>query len=149
MEDDRRAYVECVRSWRDQLNPTDFLGRLRAIVGKESFYHHIREDKWGGGSELDLIAAEIVATPKLLEENLDYLCSPDARSAGLLGVFVGRKDLAGSLLDCILSATRRTRSAALIRGYITGLLTSSPEQATSSTCLLTPLSRKIPQSLSK
>jgi hypothetical protein len=58
---------------------------------------------------------------------VDYLCSPEARSAGSLGVAIGRKDPNGVFLDPILAVTRKTRSMLLLRGYTAGLLTGSPK----------------------
>ena len=127
--DDLHTYCEEVRAWRGRISPTDFAERLQAIVGKESWHHDIREDIWKTGSEIDPIAEELVTTPGLLEESLDYLCSPEARSAVPLGTAIGRRDIGGAFLDRILAKARHSRCTALLRGYVAGLLIASPEQA--------------------
>ena len=65
---------------------------------------------------------EAFADLRLLEANLAFLMSPEARSASTFGVLLGRKDTSGNCLEPILSAARETRSSALLRGYVGGLL---------------------------
>ncbi|WP_321478218.1 hypothetical protein [uncultured Paludibaculum sp.] len=120
------AYCERVRAWRNRMSPTDFVGRLRAVVGKDIWHHSIRERASVGGSEIDMIADELVGTVGLLEESFAFLCSTDARSAVSLGAALGRRDISGSFLEPILAAARHFRAAALLRGYVTGLTAASP-----------------------
>jgi hypothetical protein len=119
-------YCERVQKWGAALLPDEFGGRLRGIIGKDLWHHSIREDIWKQESEIAPLVVDMLVNPSLFEANLDYLMSPEARSASTLGVLLGRKDHSGSFLDRILAASRRYRSTALLRGYVGGLLQDSP-----------------------
>jgi hypothetical protein len=128
ISEDHVAYCNRVRAWQESLTPQDYSGRLRGIVGKDIWHHSIREDIHKEESEISPLVEEAFADPRLLEANLAFLTSPEARSATTFGVLLGRKDISGNCLAPILSAARETRSSALLRGYVGGLLQSSPGQ---------------------
>ena len=125
---EHRDYCDRVRAWQASLLPGDFRGRLRGIVGKDLWHHSIREDIQKQDSEIAPLVTEVFSNPLLLESNLDYLMSPEARSASTFGVLLGRKDAAGWFLDWILTPSRESHSSVLLRGYVTGLLNTSLEQ---------------------
>jgi hypothetical protein len=122
-----REYCDRVRSWQCSMLPADFTGRLRGIVGKDLWHHSIREDLHKQESEIGPLVDEVAVRPELLEANLGYLCSPEARSASTFGVLLGRRDRPGLFLNCILTASQETHSTALLRGYVGGLLQAHPE----------------------
>ena len=138
-KDDFTEYCSEVRKWKEELAPTDFAGRLRTAVGKDYWYHTTREEVWNLKSELDPLAEELIASPALLRENLDYLCSRQAKSALALGTAIGRKDPDASFLDSILAAAREHRDTGLLRGYVAGILTSSANQSTTVNALVDQL----------
>jgi len=137
-------YCERVRAWQLSLLPSDFDGRLRGIVGKDVWHHSMREDMWNQESEIAPLVEEVLTTPSHIDVNLDYLTSAEARSASTFGVLLGRRDSLGSFLDRILSASQKSRSTALLRGYIGGLLQSSPEQISRISQLLDSLEQDDP-----
>src|SRR5262249_25443281 len=110
-------YCEQVRRWRDELLPKDFAQRLRAGLGKDYWHHSMREDVWKAGSEVEPLADEILANPGLLESNIEFLCSSEARSAGMLGLLLGRKDAGETFFGPILCTSQKFRTSALLRGY--------------------------------
>ncbi len=121
-------YCQRVRDWRKDLIPKDFAGRLRSVVGKDVWHHGIRENVHSQGSEIEPLVDEMVTNPSLLESTVGYLCSEEARSASSLGFSLGQKDSNAAFFDVILAGSRRSRSSALIRGYVGSLLNSSPAQ---------------------
>lgn len=125
---DNVEYVNRVREWQHSLIPGDFAGRLRAVLGKDIWHHSIREDIHHGESEISPLVDAVFADRRLIQENLTFLMSPEARSASTFGVLFGRKDSSGSCLDVILLGARETRSSALLRGYVGGLLQGNPSQ---------------------
>jgi hypothetical protein len=123
-----QEYCDRVRTWQLSLIPAHFSGRLRGIVGKDLWHHSMREDMWNEESEIAPLVDEVVAQPSLLTSNLEYLTSPEARSASTFGVLLGRKDTTGLFLEQILTASQRFKSTALLRGYVGGLLHTASAQ---------------------
>ena len=123
------SYCKGVIEWRAECTPPDFAGRLRAVVGKDYWHHSIREDIHKGESEIEPIADAIIADHSLLENEMEFLCSVEARSAAALGTALGRKDPQAALLQTVLAGARRLKGAALVSGYTTGLLRQTPEQS--------------------
>jgi hypothetical protein len=145
VSEDHVAYCNRVRAWQESLIPQDYSGRLRGIVGKDIWHHSIREDIHKEESEISPLVDEVFADPRLLEANLAFLMSPEARSASTFGVLLGRKDTSGNTLETILSAARESRSSALLRGYVGALLQSSPAQRHRISLILDELERADPE----
>ena len=143
--DDNVEYFKRVREWQQSLIPQDFAGRLRGVVGKDIWHHSIREDIYKKESEISPLVEEAFADLRLLEANLAFLMSPEARSASTFGVLLGRIDTSGRCLEPILSAARESRSSALLRGYVGGLLQKSPGQRDRVSHVLDELERADPQ----
>jgi len=123
---DRRPsneYIEQVREWRAQLTPSDFHGRLVVLVGADPWHQHEREN-WK--SDLASLATQVIENPHLLTEEIEWLCSPTARSAAYLGDELGREDGAGALVDLVFESAVRYGSSALARGYVNGLVNAFP-----------------------
>jgi len=139
------AYCSRVREWQRSLIPGDFLGRLRAIVGKDIWHHSRREDVDNEESEISPLVEETFADLRLLDASLPFLMSSEARSASTFGLLLGRQDTSGTCLEPILSAARETRSSAMIRGYVRGLLQGSSGQRGRISQLLDELERTDPE----
>jgi hypothetical protein len=137
-------YCNRVKEWQSSLLPGDFNGRLRGVVGKDIWHHSTREDILHRDSEIDPLVGEVIENPSLLEANLDYLTSPEARSASTFGVLLGRRDPSGSFLDRIIGASQKSRSTALLRGYVGGFLQRSPQQVSRISQLLDLLEQDDP-----
>jgi len=116
-------------AWRRALTPSDFLGRLKAIVGKDPWHHSMREDLSGIPSEILPLAEELHRDPEKLGAALPYLNSPEASSAVLFGDALARLDTGGRCLDPILGAAMASGSHALARGYVGRLITTCPASA--------------------
>jgi hypothetical protein len=118
-----------VAEWVLALTPSDFIGRLKAVVGKAPWRHSIREQISGIPSEIIPLAEELNRDPVKLEAVLPYLNSPDAASTGLLGEALARLDADGQYMDRILSTAVESGSNALARGYIGRLVATYPNSA--------------------
>jgi hypothetical protein len=138
-------YCDRVEAWRASLLPSEFGGRLRGILGKDLWHHSIREDMWNQESEIAPLVEEVLRSPSLFEANLDYLTSPEAQSASTFGVLLGRRDDSGAFLDRIISASRKSRSSALLRGYAGALLQNSPDQISRISQILDALEQDDPE----
>jgi hypothetical protein len=138
-------YCDRVKAWQASLLPGEFAGRLRGIIGKDLWHHSIREDIRKEDSEIAPLVEEVIANPLLLDVNLDYLTSPEARSASTFGVLLGRQDASGGFLDRILAASRSSRYSALLKGYIAGFLHRSPDQISRISNLLDLLEQEDPE----
>jgi hypothetical protein len=145
VSEDHVEYCNRVHAWQESLIPQDYAGRLRGIVGKDIWHHSIREDIHNEESEISPLVDEAFADPRLLDANFPFLMSPEARSASTFGVLLGRKDTSGNSLEPILSAARKTRSSALLRGYVGGLLQGSPGQRDQISHILDELERADPE----
>jgi hypothetical protein len=122
----KRAYEERVRRWLSALSPNDLTRRLVAVVGREPWRSYRSDGEAKGREEMAALAEELWRDRRQLEANLPWLCSPEARSAVVLGQALGRLDSTAALVDAILGAAERTGSTALGRGYLIGLLATSP-----------------------
>jgi len=123
-------YVQRVRTWRTELVPSDFHGRLLSTIGIDPWHHSLgaHEERWK--HSVRGLAAELHADPTVLVGELDWLLSPEARSAMLLGVELGKIDSATAHLSAIVSAVAQPRqNLALARGYLAGLLIAHPEHS--------------------
>jgi hypothetical protein len=145
VSEDHVEYCNRVRAWQESLIPRGYSGRLRGIVGKDIWHHSIREDIHKEDSEIGPLVDEAIADPRLLDANLQFLMSPEARSASTFGVLLGGKDASGNCLEPILSAARKTRSSALLRGYVGGLLQNSPSERDRISRVLDGLERDDPE----
>jgi hypothetical protein len=115
-----------VAEWMRALTPSDFSGRVKAVVGKNPWHHSMRETISGIPSEIIPLAEELNRDPETLETVLPYLNSPNAASAGLFGEALARLDADSKYMDRILNASISTGSNALARGYIGRLVTTYP-----------------------
>ncbi|HLG94929.1 MAG TPA: hypothetical protein VKX49_01325 [Bryobacteraceae bacterium] len=145
VSEDHVEYCNRVRAWQESLIPLDYSGRLRGIVGKDIWHHSMREDVHKEQSEIIPLVEEAFADPRLLHANLPFLASPEARSASTFGVLLGRKDTSGDFLEPILSVARKTRFSALLRGYVGGLLQTSPGERDRISGILDALERDDPE----
>lgn len=118
-------YCQDVSQWLNELTPTDFDGRLRAVIGKEPWHHSLREDL----SSIELLARELHADPSKMHRTMGYLNSSEARSAGLLGEAIARIDKEGSYLDAVLESASTSEALTLARGYVAGLIAAYPEHS--------------------
>jgi hypothetical protein len=126
---EKRAYVEAVRQWLSQLTPENLSSRLLALVGRDPWHATLvgKEMEWN--EAVSALARELYADLRQLEAHLPWLCSPQARSAGIFGQVLGQIDADARLLDPILTATEPAGNTALGRGYLGGLLGKFPETA--------------------
>ena len=120
-------YCRDVAAWRGSLTPSDFFGRLKAVVGKDPWHHNMREEIDGIPSEITPLAEELKGDPGKLKACLLYLNSSAAPSAGLLGMALARLDREGRLLDGILREAETAKSSAFAVGFVSDLLKTQPE----------------------
>ena len=131
--------------WLRALTPSDFSGRLKAVVGKVPWHHSMRQGLSGIPSEIIPLAEELNRDPEKFETVLPYLNSPDAASAGLFGDAMARLDANAKFMDRILSMAIKSGSNALARGYIGRLVTTYPASAERLNTWLDRLEKEAPE----
>jgi hypothetical protein len=119
-------FEEAVRDWRRRLVPDSMHGRLVAVVGQEPWHLRGHGDDHGEGA-LTALARELLQNPTVLDQELPWLCSREARSATRLGMLLGNLDNGASLLEPILKAAAPSRYPGIAAGYLQGLLHHHPE----------------------
>jgi hypothetical protein len=114
-------YIEKVRAWRRALQPSDLHARLLSTVGIEPWRSSaVREGPWR--EELKDIARALVNDRNLLDQEIPWLFSAQAKGAAFLGEELAKFDSNGALLGELLQAAVRYKSGALARGYLIGVL---------------------------
>jgi hypothetical protein len=131
--------------WLRALTPSDFAGRLKAVVGKDPWHHSMREEISGIPSELIPLAEELNRHAEMFDMVLPYLNSPDAASAGLLGDTLARLDPDAKYMDPIFTSAISNGSNALARGYIGRLVTMYPGSAERLNAWLDRLEEEAPE----
>lgn len=137
------TYGTQVQAWLETLLPRDLHGRLVQALAIPPWDAPDRE---GWTTEVDALAAELLAEPAALVRELDWLMSDGAASAGHLGHALGRRDVAGALLPTLVDATGGRPVRVLQRGYVLGLLESHPERAPDVTGVIDALEAHAPTS---
>jgi len=144
VESELSRYCQSVRDWRDEYFPRDFSGRLRVSMSKNYWHHSMREGVWKSGSEIGPLADEIIAQEGLLEANMEFLFSPEARSAWALGAELARRDSDARLLDRLLLGAREFHNTGLLRGYIANIVSASASVLTRIASILDRLEGEAP-----
>jgi len=93
--------------------------RLVELAGSRSTHHFGHENEWE--LRLQAIASEFLDDDKALNAEMDWLTSPEARSAFEFGYSLGIVDNQCKYLDLILTSSAG-REAGFARGYIAGLV---------------------------
>ena len=116
------AYLQGVQEWRHLFRPSSFSGRLRNVCARPLWFQHFSQEAIK--DEVDALASMILKDPSLLTPELDWLATPDAPSAELLGFSLGRIDESGGCGRTIFEHAITHKSAPLLRGYIRGLVSA-------------------------
>ncbi|MCF6191686.1 MAG: hypothetical protein L3J76_00935 [Candidatus Hydrothermae bacterium] len=91
------------------------------------------------------VAKELLTNPELLQAEMAWLCSDQAKAAMELGEELGRMDSTAQFLDLLLDAAPHCSSASLVSGYIQGLLETHPHHADAVNAWLDENQEKHPQ----
>ena len=116
------SYLQEIESWLASLRPSDFHGRLVTAIGTEPWHHLRPEDEEQWKRELRGLAEECVRNPHLLEEDLPWICSKEAKGAAYFGDELAQVDEDAALLDQIFGSVLQHQSALFARGYVLGCL---------------------------
>jgi len=116
------TYTNEVSEWLKTLRAKDIHGRVVDTIGIDPWYHSMRKDEEDWLNEISNLAAQFIETPDLLKQEVIWLCSPHARSAGQFGFQLGKQDCQGKLLDIIVQAALQSNSSSLASGYVSGIL---------------------------
>ncbi len=119
-------YVEAARRWLRDLPGSSFHSRLVNVVGKDRWRHLDDASMRAWDSELRSLAGDLTETQSLLDAELAWLSSAQARSAFEIGGYVGERDSTGTLLSNVVHAARVGSSTSFGAGYISGLTRSNP-----------------------
>jgi hypothetical protein len=106
------------KDWLEEIKPSDLSGRLRALVGVDNWHYSIldRDESWK--EELNKLSKELIHDRTILEQNLEWLFSSDAKSSFNLGVELGSLDHKHSLFNLLLKAAVDFKATSLTRGYL-------------------------------
>jgi hypothetical protein len=113
------GYAQKLQAWIDELEPRTLRGLLVEAVGTQSMDYFGRESEWQ--SQLQAIAPQFLNDEKALNAEIDWLTSPEARSAFQFGFALGSIDGQLSELDFVL-AHSVGRETGFARGYIAGVI---------------------------
>jgi len=121
------AYCAQVLEWKKTLVPNDFHSKLVSVIGRPSydFLEEPEAKEWR--TKLADLAVELCNNPELIESELPWLTSEDAKSAGELGIELGKFDSKGTSFGRVVQ-TSALPNLAICRGYLLGLMQASPEQ---------------------
>ncbi len=116
-----------VQEWLQSLIPDNFHGRLINILSKPLLHRSFRNNQEAWHSEINSIAKQLCEQPKLLESEMEWLNSPQARSLWALGNAMGAYDTNAVGLDLIMHSVADTHTTGLAREYIRSLLKNHPQ----------------------
>ncbi|PYK96183.1 MAG: hypothetical protein DME19_20545 [Verrucomicrobia bacterium] len=122
-----KAYCAQVIEWKKTLVPNDFHSKLVSLIGRPSydFLEEPEAKEWR--SKLADLALELSNSPSLTESELPWLMSEEAKSAGELGIELGKIDSKAVSFDRIVQRNA-SPNLALCRGYLLGLMQATPAQ---------------------
>jgi hypothetical protein len=122
-------YVQGIQNWLEELLPTDMHGKIIAVAGRNPWHARRvgKEESWK--AQMKSIAKTLKENPRVLEEEMEWLCSEEAKSAVVLGQEVGVLDSEADFLNTVLEASLENRSSGFGRGYIMGLLDVWPKHS--------------------
>ena len=116
------VYKARVEDWLTALMPNDVHGRLVTAVGVSPWHYAVSEQEESWKNDLRSLAGELLASSAVFESELPWLLSPEAESAGHLGLELGRLDAKEDLMEPILLGSMGSGTSALARGYVSGRL---------------------------
>jgi hypothetical protein len=118
-----------VQEWLQSLIPDNFHGKLIGILGKSPWHDSFRDNQEAWHTEINSIAKQLCEQPELLESEMEWLCSPQARSVWALGNAMGAYDAHALCLDVIMRSVADTQATGLAREYIGSLLRNYPQHS--------------------
>lgn len=122
-----REYCAKVLEWKAALVPNDFHSRLVSVVGRPSYDFLEEPEAKDWRSKLSDLALELSKNPTLIEAELPWLTSEDAKSAGELGIELGKLDAVAVFFDRLVQRNA-SPNLAICRGYLLGLMQATPER---------------------
>lgn len=123
-------YVSNVREWAEAIVPKDLHGRVVSLIGKQPWHYLVDDDKQRWNESISQLATQFKENPQLLNTELAWLCSAEARSAGTLGQHLGLIDKEARNLPQVLQAASESGYTALAQGYVQSLLEQNSSHAT-------------------
>lgn len=127
--DDKKSkkYVNEIIVWSETLLVDSPDGRLIDLISKDT-WHYLHEDaRESWEADVQDLAKAILQEPDLLERNLGWLGSNDAKSAAFFGVELARVDKFATLLNLILDDAAESGSWALAAGYTQEFASVNPK----------------------
>lgn len=112
--------LEKLRGLISWLEGSDLGSNLRSLVGPEGEYKVTDEDS-EEREQLKGLVREVLAQADVLEEQLDWLTSPQARFSGVFGFELGRMDLEKRWLASLVERARHGEGSFLLSSYLRGI----------------------------
>jgi hypothetical protein len=116
-EERARPGFEELSRWLESLAPSDLATRVVGLTSREYWSVH---DATGSALPYDELARAVVDAPSALPDLADWLDSPEARSAGALGLTLGRHDINNRLAPTITGWLHSGRCGAVAVNYLVG-----------------------------
>ena len=119
----------------DKLVTPDFQSMMRRYVGMELLEDRLLDDDQNFADlaqpKIETLSQQAVDTPSLLQSELDWLVTAEAKKGYAFGYQVGRRDNGFTLLSELLEAQRRAgenASAYFLSGYLRALFETEPSR---------------------
>ncbi len=126
--------------WISALQPADFGGRLRSLISCDLWDDRFRAEMQNEEGELSGLADEIIQTPALLVNELEWLHSEEALSANRIGFAIGKRDHEQKLASPIADAAVSSGNVEFMAGYFRGIC-SLPNPPQFTTVLMSAVDR--------
>jgi hypothetical protein len=123
-------YPDAVRRWAKSLVPETMHGQVVSLVGRKAWHYVDARDKDDWEKQLSQLAHRLATSLQALQEELWWLNSAAARSAGVLGQKIGEVDSDAKVFDLIFESARASGFTTLAQGYALGLIEAHPEYMT-------------------
>ncbi|MEN9667026.1 MAG: hypothetical protein RLZZ326_3389 [Planctomycetota bacterium] len=107
-----------VREWYRGLLPTNLHGRLVSVVGQDHWRQRLDGDADDWHRAIEELAAQLAGSTADLSSELEWLSSPEARSAYHFGQALARHDVRGSLAERMCLDIPLAGGVVLARGYV-------------------------------
>src|SRR5262249_27081664 len=108
------------------LQPDTLHGKLVTTIGISPWDNALLQDEETWRAKVREIADQLYTQPDLFEQEIDWLCSSEARSASILGEEIGKLDQEGKFSKSIIEASVQHQYVGLAKGYIWASLNTFP-----------------------
>lgn len=117
-----KTYLNKLQEFKNELVPNSTHGELLALVGKNAWDIIDENERKTWGNKIDALASQLVTNPSLLEQELEWIHSEQAKSGSVLAKRIGSHDADGRFFNLLLNQSIKQNFADLLSQYFLGLL---------------------------